>query len=161
MTKGFTKLRKKLTAAHLLSVSFLVYILFVSLAALPEFLYHLGGAFYWETGYTHFIETVDQQYSGMLSTDKDAPLLQNKGSYINFNGAMARVLGQPMMNDRVLLKNGHLSHVLPNAPEPEAASCLSWPRARSANTKICCLLGIQIPPMIRQIPSWPCWKKPE
>lgn len=120
MTKGFTKLRRKLTAAHLLAVSFLVYILFVSLAALPEFLYHLGGAFYWDTGYKHFIETVDQQYSGMLSTDKDAPLLQNKGSYINFNGAMARLLGQPMMNDRVLLKNGHLSHVLPNAPEPEA-----------------------------------------
>ena len=119
MTKGFTKLRRKLTAAHLLAVSFLVYILFVSLAALPEFLYHLGGAFYWETGYTHFIETVDQQYSGMLSTDTDAPLLQNKGSYINFNGAMARLLGQPMMNDRVLLKNGHLSHVVSKAPEPE------------------------------------------
>ena len=48
----------------------------------------------------------------MLSTEQGSPLLQNKGTYINLNGAMARLMGQPMMNERVTLKNGHLAHVV-------------------------------------------------
>ena len=110
---------RKLRPSHLLTVLFLGFLLHVSAAALPEFLFQLGGAFYWETGYSHFIETVDQQYEGMLTTEKHQPLLRNKGSYINLNGFLANLLGQPMMNDRVTLKNGHLSHVVSENPDPE------------------------------------------
>lgn len=119
MITKFRLLLRKLRPAHALSVLFLGYVLWVSLAALPEFLYHFGGAFYWETGYKHFIETVDQQYEGMLTSDNSEPFLQSKGTYINFNGLLARALGQPMTNDRVLLKNGHLSHVVSRQPDPE------------------------------------------
>ena len=119
MITKFRLLLGKLRPAHVLSVLFLCYVLRVALAALPEFLYHFGGAFYWETGYKHFIETVDQQYEGMLVADNGQPFLWSKGSYINFNGLLARALGQPMTNDRVLLKNGHLSHVVSRQPDPE------------------------------------------
>lgn len=118
MRTRFTNLLQKLRPAHLLALLFLIYIIFVALAALPEFLYHLGGAFYWETGYSHLIETIDEQYSGMLTTEKDQPLLHNKGSYINLNGLMAKSLKQPMMNDRILLKNGHLTHVVSESRDP-------------------------------------------
>lgn len=119
MIKEFTKLRKKLTAAHLLAVTFLVYILYVSQAALPEFLYNLGGAFYWDTGYKHFIETVDTQYESMLLTDPNQPLLRDKGTYINLNGLMAKQLRQPVMNERLLMKNGHLGYIPAEAPDRE------------------------------------------
>ena len=119
MITKFRLLLQKLRPAHVLSVLFLGYVLWVSLAALPEFLYHFGGAFYWETGYKHFIETVDQQYEGMLVADNGQPFLRSKGTYINFNGLLARALGQPMSNDRVLLKNGHLSQVVTQSPDPE------------------------------------------
>lgn len=119
MQKQLSKLRRKLRPAHLLAVLFLGYILWVSLAALPEFLYQLGGALHWQTGYAHLVETVDTQYESMLTTEKDQPLLQNKGTYINLNGFMARLLGQPMMNDRVTLENGHLAHLVSDTPDPE------------------------------------------
>lgn len=113
------RLKIKIRPTHLLAVLFLAYILHVSLASLPEFAYHLGGALHWKTGYMHFIETVDQQYAGMLTTEQDQPLLQRKGSYINLNGFLAKKLGQPMMNDRVTLKNGHLASLVPEHPDPE------------------------------------------
>ena len=110
---------RKLRPAHLLAFLFLAYTFRLSLAAAPEFLYHLGRELYWKTGYSHLIETVDEQYGGMLTTEKEQPLLQNKGTYINLNGQMANILGQPMMNDRVTLKNGHLASLVPDSPDPE------------------------------------------
>ena len=99
--------------AYVLTVLFLVYMLWVSLAALPEFFHHLAGA----ADYSHLVETVDAQYATMLTTEKDQPLLQNKGTYINLNGFMARLLGQPIMNDRVTLTNGHLAHLVSDHPD--------------------------------------------
>lgn len=119
MRTKFIYLLRKVRAVHVLAVFFLAYCLCVSLAAAPEFLYHLGGAFHWRTGFSHFVDTVDQQYSGMLTTEKDRMPLQNKGSYINFNGFLAKQLGQPMMNNRVTLKNGHLASLVPDSPDPK------------------------------------------
>lgn len=119
MKTQFAHLLRKLRPAHLLAVLFLAYILYMSLAALPEFLYHLGDTFHLRIGYSHFIETIDQQYAGMLTTDTDHPPLHNKGTYININGFMAKLFRQPMMNKRVLLENGHLSHWVPESPNPE------------------------------------------
>ncbi len=52
---------------------------------------------------------VDEEYRNMLTFAGD--IIKNKGSYINFNGFMARAMGQRYMNDRVKLDNGHLANV--------------------------------------------------
>lgn len=119
MLKEHFKKKIRIRPSHALAVLFLGYMLWVSLAALPEFLYHLGGALHWQTGYSHLVETVNTQYETMLTTEKNTPALQNKGSYINLNGLMARLMGQPMMNDRIRLANGHLAHLVPDSPDPE------------------------------------------
>lgn len=119
MLRTRTNKRVKLKSAHVLAVLFLAYIVYVGSAAMPNFLYNLGGAFYWETGYQYFIDTVDAQYEGMLTTEKDESLLQNKGTYIDLNGLLARAMGQPMMNDRVKLKNGHLTSLVSKAADPQ------------------------------------------
>lgn len=107
---------RKLRPSHLLTAFFLCYIFYVALAPFPGFLHQLGKTVYWKSGYNHFIETVDQQYADLLTTESASPLLQNKGTYINLNGAMAKLMQQPLMNKRVLLKNGHLSHVVSEQP---------------------------------------------
>ena len=45
----------------------------------------------------------------MLSTEKENTGLQNKATYINFNGLMARLMGQKECNELIKLKNGYLS----------------------------------------------------
>lgn len=110
---------RKLRPAHLLCACFLVYITMMAFAALPEFLHHFSNVFYWDTGYQYFIDTVNEQYEDMLTLEQDQPALQNKGTYINLNGLMAKTLGQPMMNECLLLKNGHLGFVPSEEPELE------------------------------------------
>lgn len=119
MRKRISEILRNLRPSHLLAVLFLVFIFYVSLAGLPAFFTQLGSTFQNKTGSTHFIRTVNEQYEGMLTTKKDQPLLQNKGTYINFNGFMADFLQQPLMNDRVKLKNGHLAKVVTQSPSSE------------------------------------------
>ena len=88
------------------------------MAAIPELAWNTGNCLFWQTGPFHWMDTVDEQYEGMLNTEKDTPALQNKGSYINMNGAMARFLKQPMMNNRILMKNGHLTSVVSEPADP-------------------------------------------
>lgn len=52
---------------------------------------------------------VDEEYRTMLTFAGD--ILKNKETYINFNGFMARAMGQRYMNDRVKLENGHLAGI--------------------------------------------------
>ncbi len=113
------RILRKLKPSYLLAVLFLLGISCVELGALPSLFYNVGNAVYWETGYAHLISTVDEQYKTMFTTEKEQPLLHNKATYIDFNGLMAHLLGQPMMNDRVMLKNGHLTHLVTDAPDPE------------------------------------------
>lgn len=117
MLQSLLKKRKSLKASHALTILFLVFIVYVGLAALPEFLFNTGSTFYWKNSLRHYIQTVDEQYEGMLTTEKDNALLQNKGTYINLNGLMAKLMGQPMMNERVTLKNGHLTSLVTSAPD--------------------------------------------
>lgn len=120
MRNDFIRLIRKLRPAHLLSVGFLAYVIFVSTFALPEFLFNFAGAFHWDTGLRHLIKTVDTQYESMLITDPSQPLLRDKGTYINLNGLMAKNLRQPVMNERVLMKNGHLGYIPSEAPDRES-----------------------------------------
>lgn len=111
------KLTALLTPGGLLTGLFLAGMFYISLAGVPTVMYELGNALYHKTGVSYAIDSLDEYYSGMLTTEKDQPLLHNKGSYINLNGLMAKILGQPAMNERITLKNGHLSFDYSVGPE--------------------------------------------
>ena len=53
------------------------------------------------------VRGLNKAYEGMLGFKNN--FINNKGTYINLNGLMARIMGQREMNDVVLLKNGHLT----------------------------------------------------
>ena len=106
------KKARKLRPAHLLAAAFLLYIGFVALYPMDPLKNDTKSLLKGEISVSAYMDRIDEMYGGMLSTEQDQPLLQNKGTYINLNGAMAKLLGQPMMNERVKLKNGHLTSVV-------------------------------------------------
>ena len=106
------KKARKLRPAHLLAAAFLLYIGFVALYPLEPLKNDTKSLLKGEISVSDYMDRMDERYYGMLSTEQNQPLLQNKGTYINLNGAMAKLLGQPMMNERVKLKNGHLTSVV-------------------------------------------------
>lgn len=112
MVQNLLKKARGLRAAHVLAAAFLLYIGFVGLYPLTPLLEYTKAVVKAEISPTDYVDKIDELYYGMLSTEQGPPLLQNKGTYINLNGAMAKLLGQPMMNERVRLKNGHLSSVV-------------------------------------------------
>ena len=119
MLKERFKIKGKIRANHVLAVFFLCFIFYVGLAAMPQFLVNTGRTIQWQDDVFTYIGRIDDQYSGMLENGNQYPCLQSKDTYIDLNGFLAKVLRQPMMNDRVTLKNGHLSHVVSQRPEPE------------------------------------------
>lgn len=119
MRTKFMHMMRKIRPAHLLTLLFLTFVFYVGLAALPQALITTGKTFQKQELNSSFIKTINDQYEGMLGTEAEHPLLQNKGTYINLNGLMAKLLGQPKMNQRILLKNGHLFQVTPESPDPE------------------------------------------
>ena len=106
------KKAQKLRPAHLLAAAFLLYIGFVALYPMEPLKNDTKSLLKGEISVSAYMDRMDERYYGMLSTEQNQPLLQNKGTYINLNGAMAKLLGQPMMNERVKLKNGHLTSVV-------------------------------------------------
>ena len=119
MLQTILKKLRQLTAAHVLAVLFLVYIFYVGLYAMPDFMYNIGRSLHWQTGINDLIDSVDAVYEDMLAAEKHLPLLHNKGTYVNLNGYMADLMDQPMMNERIKLKNGHLTHLVTDAMDPE------------------------------------------
>ena len=101
----FTAALHKLTPSRLLAVLFLLFIGYVACAPFPQFLSNTKALFTEGISPRNDIRSIDDQYSGMLSTEKEKPLLQNKGTYINLNGLMARFLKQPSMNNCIRLRN--------------------------------------------------------
>lgn len=110
----------KIRPVHVLAVSFLVFMLYVGPAALPSLLIQTGKTMEGESQARNYIKQTNALYEAMLKTDPEDPYLQNKGTYINLNGFMANSLGQPMMNERVKLRNGHLATVTPEHSDPES-----------------------------------------
>ena len=109
----------KIRSVHVLAVAFLFFTVYVGLAAFPQFLLNTKEVLQGQSSPRSYIRQTNDHYAGMLATDQQYPLLQNKGTYINLNGLMAKLLKQPLMNERVLLNNGHLSRVDPTSPDPE------------------------------------------
>lgn len=107
----------KIQPIHVLTILFLFFITYVGIAAFPQFIINSGMAFHEQQSLRSYIKTTNDQYSGMLETESELSFLHNKGTYIDLNGLMADALGQPMMNDRVKLKNGHLAKVIPETTD--------------------------------------------
>lgn len=107
---------------HILAVLFLLYVGYVASGSLPQSLYETSRCLYWRTGLSELISTIDAQAADLLSLEQEEPLLLNKGTYINLNGLMAGLMGQPEVNERITLKNGHLSTIPGAYPDPEAVS---------------------------------------
>lgn len=116
---------KSLKPAHILAFFFLLFIFYTALAPLPQFLIHTGNSFRWGFSLGNYIETIDDQYHGMLETGGQLPTMQDKGTYINLNGFMANVLDQKLMNERVKLNNGHLSAVVETPYAPQAIEAVA------------------------------------
>jgi len=98
---------KQINYKKVVAVIFLVAIFYIGSVTLPQtarnVIWLLKGE---QPGILETIKQIDKDYREMLELrDHD---LRNKGFYINFNGLMARIMGQRYMNDRVKLDNGHL-----------------------------------------------------
>jgi len=99
----------QLMVKGLLPAVFMMFCIFVGLAAIPQFLVTSGSAIQNDLKLHEYIDEIDLQYFEMLSTGKTKFAIQNKATYINFNGLMARILGQREINDVIKLDNGYLS----------------------------------------------------
>ena len=84
----------KIRPVHVLAVCFLGFMLYVGLAALPSLLIQTGETMQGDIQARNYIRQTNDLYEGMLRTDPEVPHLQNKGTYINLNGFMAKTLGR-------------------------------------------------------------------
>lgn len=71
---------------------------------------------YWKTGVQEYIKTVNTCYDDFLEFDQKKMPFLDKGTYINLNGLMAKILHQPELNERVLLNNGLLASISEEGP---------------------------------------------
>lgn len=108
----FRKLIRKIASYGMdgvLAVAFMAFCVYVGLAGVPQLLMNTVDLVTDDMRLDAYIEVVDGQYHEMLTTEKTASGLQNKGTYINFGGRMAEAMGQPEFNEMVKLKNGSLA----------------------------------------------------
>lgn len=112
MLSKIKKILSNLNHVKILAIGFLFFILYVGVAVAPEAirieLNNIQKAKE-DYGFIEIRNSLDKTYKGMLTTKKDQPILQNKATYINLNGFMAKTMGQRYMNNIVKLDNGHLS----------------------------------------------------
>lgn len=112
MLSKIKKILCNLNHVKILAIGFLFFILYVGVAAAPEAirieLNNIQKAKE-DYGFIEIRNSLDKTYKGMLTTKKDQPLLQNKATYINLNGFMAKAMGQKYMNKIIKLNNGNLS----------------------------------------------------
>jgi len=120
MLKEYLKTKLKIRPEYVLSAVFLCFIFYVGMAALPKFLVNTGNTLQGQHDVRSYIKQTNDQYSVMLEAGFQYAPLQDKGTYINLNGLMAKFLHQPMLNERVLLKNGLLAAVSPTGPDDTA-----------------------------------------
>ncbi len=108
------KIVQNITYKKIYATIFIFLIFFISVATLPLVFEEVGKIFQNKKttlinkmGAT--IKKIDKTYEGML--DFNSNIINNKGTYINLNGLMARVMGQRKMKDVVLLNNGNLARL--------------------------------------------------
>ncbi len=104
---------KKTSYEKIISLIFLFFIFFIGVTTLPIVIGKSYKEFNQDKTLTskmkNSFKTLDKTYEGML--DFDSFLISNKGTYINLNGFMSKLMGQRVMNDVTVLNNGHLARV--------------------------------------------------
>ena len=95
---------------HILPLVFLVFIVYVGSVAYPSAFSNIWHFLKGEYDFSYTAGQFELEYNSML--DFERINLQNKETYINFNGLMARAMGQRGMNNIVKLDNGHLTPLL-------------------------------------------------
>ncbi|GHV25969.1 hypothetical protein FACS18948_0590 [Clostridia bacterium] len=99
----------KVTRDKALAAIFVVMIFFIGTATFPQTLVTIGDAMKAATkDVIKTRDTINTSYTGMLTTAMSNNVMVNKAAYLNVNGFMARLMGQRLMNQRVLLDNGHI-----------------------------------------------------
>jgi len=101
------KLLQSITYQKVMAVIFLAFIFVVGTVNLPSVAVH-AATYLRDKPYSALTvkDTIDEEYKNMLTFS--GGILRNKGDYIDLNGAMARLMGQRGINERVKLDNGHL-----------------------------------------------------
>ena len=98
---------KQINYKKVVAVIFLIAVFYIGSVTFPQsarnVVWLLKGE---QPGILATIKQIDKDYRDMLEFSDHN--LRNKGFYLNFNGLMARIMGQRYMNDRVKLANGHL-----------------------------------------------------
>ena len=103
---------KGITHMKVLAVAFLLAIFYIGSATFPATVNNIGSIFDnaqsdRQPNTSSIKKQIDRDYRRML--DFEHSNLKSKGTYVNLNGLMARIIGQRYMNKRVKLENGHLA----------------------------------------------------
>lgn len=114
LIRKLLEMAKRFSHKQILACAFLALIFFVGAATFPSSMVNVVSLFQDEKASTENTllaakVKIDDEYLNML-TFKGANF-QNKGTYINLNGFMARIMGQRYMNQVIKLKNDHLSFI--------------------------------------------------
>ncbi len=101
---------KSIQGSTVLAVLFTVYIIYLGSSAVSGVVESSKSYFQQEesSGLNGYIEMINKQYEVMLADEKDVPVLLNNGTYIDFCGLMAKLLGQTEINGRFKLRDGVL-----------------------------------------------------
>lgn len=119
MVKNQKTLFRKLNSSYSLAVCFLTFILYLCVAVLPKFSPGIIQLVQRDLTVREFIQSTNTQYETMLSQSVNTPLFQNHSTYINLNGLMSNLMGQQSANNRVKLKNGHLTGITTDSPSDD------------------------------------------
>lgn len=119
MLRSLLKKIRRIVPGQILTVLFLLYIASIGFSSFPNLLRETVKQVQRGSNCLEIIESVNEYYDDFLPSNKNAKALLNKGTYINLNGLMAKSLGQPMLNKRIKLNNGHLTSLTETAPHEE------------------------------------------
>lgn len=111
--KNILRYIKRITYKHMLAVIVLVILFYTAWVSFPQTLF-VTGAYLRDADKgdekASIREQLAKEYREML--DFSGNVLNDKGTYINLNGLVARILGQREVNERVKLNNGHLALIV-------------------------------------------------
>ena len=114
-----------------LALCFLAFVFTIGAATYPQSLVSLGEAMQRQTfSLRNFAQPLNSMYRGML--DFESPMLTDRGTYINLNGLMARLMGQRFVNERVKLDNGHLTELIGRIDTEKACRQITEMHCRQA-----------------------------
>lgn len=160
MKQKFISGIKRITSEKALAAVFLLVIFILGASMLPQVTLLLNTFLHGKSAdivanVNYLRNDIDTAYLNMLTFDSGP--ITNKGTFINFNGFMARVMGQRFMNEIVRLDNGHLTLVLNEeqdaAPAAEQMTELYNRQAANGKDFLFVLAPYQIPPYEDILPA--------